>query len=335
MPRPSSGHRPTRAPCAGAPTSWPTLGRRAEAADTLDRLAGLLEREGRLADACDVARRSLELAESRGRRRQVENLVARLRETPGDAAAAEALARALSVLETVARPGAAWRPQQGSASDEHGEAAPAEPSGAVRAGPGPADARGRGGARGRRPRRGPPARARRRRRPSRGRPVPRRDGRLLPGAGHPARRIRTSTSLLAELYLDRGWRGPAADKLVLLGPAGAADRRRGDPGAAVLPGGRPIPRRSAARRRLRLTDRARRRGPGATGHDATLGSHGASRIDPRSGQAEYDRRHRDHGAPDLLAVQAHPRDARGPPGHRCQRPRPGLRRWPSHSTCAC
>ena len=29
--------------------------------------------------------------------------------------------------------------------------------------------------------------------------------------------IRTSTSLLAELYLDRGWRGPAADKLVLLG----------------------------------------------------------------------------------------------------------------------
>ena len=45
------------------------LGRRAEAAETLDRLASILERDGRLADACDVARSALELAESRGRRR--------------------------------------------------------------------------------------------------------------------------------------------------------------------------------------------------------------------------------------------------------------------------
>ena len=52
-----------------------TLGRRAEAADTLDRLAANLERDGRIADACDVARRALELAESRGRRGQVEHLV--------------------------------------------------------------------------------------------------------------------------------------------------------------------------------------------------------------------------------------------------------------------
>ena len=38
---------------------------------TLDRLAGVLERAGRTADACDVARRALELAESRGRRQLV------------------------------------------------------------------------------------------------------------------------------------------------------------------------------------------------------------------------------------------------------------------------
>ena len=53
-----------------------SLGRRAEAAETLDRLALILERDGRLADACDVARRALELAESRGRRQHVESLVA-------------------------------------------------------------------------------------------------------------------------------------------------------------------------------------------------------------------------------------------------------------------
>ena len=128
-----------------------TLGRRAEAADTLDRLAGLLEREGRLADACDVARRSLELAESRGRRQQVENLVVRLRETPGDAAAAEALARALSVLESV--PGLA--PVDGPArigEQDQGEAPPAEPSEPIAPDPALLDARSRGGARGGRPR---------------------------------------------------------------------------------------------------------------------------------------------------------------------------------------
>ena len=74
---------------------------------TLDRLAGVLERAGRLADACDVARRALELAESRGRRRSSQSLVARLREHAGDPAAAEALERALGVLE--AGPGARRR----------------------------------------------------------------------------------------------------------------------------------------------------------------------------------------------------------------------------------
>ena len=40
-------------------------GRRTDAAETLDRLADVLDRDGRLAEACDVARRALELAESR------------------------------------------------------------------------------------------------------------------------------------------------------------------------------------------------------------------------------------------------------------------------------
>lgn len=75
------------------------LGHRVEAAATLDRLAAVLERQGRLAEACDVSRRALELAESRGRRRGFAALVARLREASGDPAAADALARAMSVLE--------------------------------------------------------------------------------------------------------------------------------------------------------------------------------------------------------------------------------------------
>ena len=191
------------------------IGRRAEAADTLDRLAELLERDGRLADACDVARRSLELAESRGRRGQVEKLVSRLRETPGDTSAAEALARALGVLETV--PGLAPRPAKKSpavaASDDGaivGTSAPAAPDPALLtlAVEEALEA-------------GDLDEARRRA--------------LVAAAGHravgqfhaamdacyQALAILPSDPdvhlLLAELYLDRGWRGPAADKLVLLG----------------------------------------------------------------------------------------------------------------------
>lgn len=69
-------------------------GRPAEAAAALDRLAEVLERADRVADACDVARRALELAESRGRRRLVEALVSRLSTRSDDPAAAGALERA-------------------------------------------------------------------------------------------------------------------------------------------------------------------------------------------------------------------------------------------------
>lgn len=90
-------------------------GRRADAAATLDRLAALLDSQGRLADASDVARRALQLAESRGRRSGVSALAARLRQTSGDPAAAEALERALSVLEV--DPTGALGPAVGSGAE--------------------------------------------------------------------------------------------------------------------------------------------------------------------------------------------------------------------------
>lgn len=103
-------------------------GRPAEAATSLDHLAGVLDRAGRTADACDVARRALELAESRGRRRLVQALVARLREAGSDPTVDEALARALSVLEVdrVAAP----EPPDAATTEPSGAsetAAPAEP----------------------------------------------------------------------------------------------------------------------------------------------------------------------------------------------------------------
>lgn len=96
-----------------------TTGRRADAANALDRLAGVLERTDRLADACDVARRALELAESRGRRRLVQTLVKRLREAGSNSAVADALARALSVLELDATKG-------GEATADAGTSSPGE-----------------------------------------------------------------------------------------------------------------------------------------------------------------------------------------------------------------
>ncbi|TFG71902.1 MAG: tetratricopeptide repeat protein, partial [Solirubrobacterales bacterium] len=78
------------------------LGRRAEAAETLDHLADIFERDGRVADALDASRQAPELAESRGRRQHVERLVAGVRTAvPNDPAAAEALERAARLLDSV------------------------------------------------------------------------------------------------------------------------------------------------------------------------------------------------------------------------------------------
>ena len=78
-------------------------GDRVAAAETVDRLASVLEAAGRRADALDAGRQALELAESRGRRASVRSLVARLATDPADPDPdpdlAAALARTLGVLE--------------------------------------------------------------------------------------------------------------------------------------------------------------------------------------------------------------------------------------------
>ena len=79
------------------------LGRRAEAAAAVDRLSDALDAGGRLTEATDAARRALELAESRTRRAQLTTLVGRLRAEPaGDETAQRALEQALGVLAATA-----------------------------------------------------------------------------------------------------------------------------------------------------------------------------------------------------------------------------------------
>ena len=191
------------------------IGRRSEAADQLDNLAAILERDGRLADACDVARRALELAESRGRRHQVERLVERLRAAPGDAAASEALARALGVLDSVPGVDAPESPTGGATVGDPSQpvalparAAPPDPAILTLAVEEALEAGNLDEAR--------------------HRALIAANGHRAVGQFHAAMdacyqalAIMPSDPdihlLLAELYLDRGWRGPAADKLVLLG----------------------------------------------------------------------------------------------------------------------
>ena len=74
-------------------------GSRLDAAGDYEALAASFERAGRLVDACDAARRALELAESRTRRRAVERLAALLREQDANPSAAEALRLAMLLLE--------------------------------------------------------------------------------------------------------------------------------------------------------------------------------------------------------------------------------------------
>jgi len=78
------------------------LDRRPEAADAFHALSEARAAGGKLADAVDAARRGLELAEGRERRRNLERLIERLRASePGEPGRA-ALDRALLVLDGVA-----------------------------------------------------------------------------------------------------------------------------------------------------------------------------------------------------------------------------------------
>ena len=74
-------------------------GNRIEAARDFETLAEALERTGRMVDACDAARRALELAESRTRRRAVERLAGVLREQDAEPSVAGALRLAMQLLE--------------------------------------------------------------------------------------------------------------------------------------------------------------------------------------------------------------------------------------------
>ena len=78
------------------------LDRRPEAADAFDALAEVRASSGKLADAVDAARRGLELAEGRERRRTLERLIVRLRASEPGEPGREALEQALRVLEGVA-----------------------------------------------------------------------------------------------------------------------------------------------------------------------------------------------------------------------------------------
>jgi tetratricopeptide (TPR) repeat protein len=75
------------------------LDRRPEAADAYDDLAELRASSGKLADAVDAARRALELAEGRERRRLLAQLIERLRASSPGEPGRVALERALRVLD--------------------------------------------------------------------------------------------------------------------------------------------------------------------------------------------------------------------------------------------
>ena len=88
----------------GRAQSLTELGRRREAADAFDALAEVRATDGALADAVDAARRGLELAEGRDRRRTLERLIERLRASEPGEPGRLALERALLVLEGAAMP---------------------------------------------------------------------------------------------------------------------------------------------------------------------------------------------------------------------------------------
>ncbi len=93
------------------------LGRRREAAEAFDVVAEVHAQAGRPTEAVDAARRALELAEGRERRRTLQRLLEPLRASELDGPAREALDRALGILDdvTVAR-GGAFSPADGSSA---------------------------------------------------------------------------------------------------------------------------------------------------------------------------------------------------------------------------
>jgi tetratricopeptide (TPR) repeat protein len=159
-------------------------GRRVEAAEALDLLADVEESTGRTADASDTVLRALEQAESKQRRRHLERLTEALREAVGDQAAEQALARAMKVLEP--EPDVAALTADAEASLDVGDTATARDRLLTIA-----RIHGRAG----------------------------RFGAALDACYQALAVAPADPDLhltLAELYVDRGWRPLAAEKLVLL-----------------------------------------------------------------------------------------------------------------------
>jgi tetratricopeptide (TPR) repeat protein len=185
------------------------LGRPVDAAHTLDLLAEAQEGAGHLPEACDSARRALELAESRARRRHVERLAASLRERAGDEKAAAAFQRAVGYLGPASAPSRRKRrAAEDAPAEQASEAKPLDGGALI----GQAEAVLDGGdAPGARDLFVQAAAAQR----AAGHVNAAIDACYLALAiapGDPELHV-----TLAELYLERGWRGPAAEKLLLLG----------------------------------------------------------------------------------------------------------------------
>jgi tetratricopeptide (TPR) repeat protein len=197
--------------------------RRTEAAEAFDRLSAALDEAGRLPDAADAARRALELAESRERRRHIESIAGRLRESAGDEAAERALSKVLRLLEPPVTampvapsgddPAAASNPARAvdRETELQPEPEPEPPPDGIALGIAAEEALAAGDADAARDGLLAAARAHR----AAGRSIAAIDACYLALAVAPA--DVDLHLLLAELYLERGWRAPAVDKLVLLG----------------------------------------------------------------------------------------------------------------------
>jgi tetratricopeptide (TPR) repeat protein len=172
------------------------------AADAFDRLASIHEAADRVADACDATCRALDLAESRTRRRQVERLVRALRDGPQDPNVEATLERAVARL-AVAAPAAVDRTRARPAPVEP----PVDPA-ALLASAEASLATGQESA-GRDLVRAAVAQR------AAGHIDAAMDACYLALAvapGDPELHV-----VLAELYIERGWHAPAAEKLFLLG----------------------------------------------------------------------------------------------------------------------
>ena len=201
---PSRGRPRTRPPSAAGPSCWPWRGRGPRPPTRSTCSSPSWTQAGRLGEAADAGRRALELAESRSRRAR--------RGGPGRPAPRgrrHGRRRTRSRAALGIAPGSRQPRRRAGARSA---TAPGRPVGRGRAG-----GHRRRGARQRRPRRGPPAAISRPRRPSgrSGTCHAALDACYLALAVAPA--AGDVHLALAELYLDRGWRSAAADKLVLLG----------------------------------------------------------------------------------------------------------------------